>query len=117
MKSTFQFLGLLYFSTALLLTTKTFSQSIPPFKMVLSDNKIFTANDLPKGTPVILIYFDPDCDHCQKLMTAIFKKINDFKKAEIVMVTFKTTGDVAAFDMIYLRGKFSFIFNYLKPVF
>ncbi len=59
---------------------------------MFSDNTIFTANDLPKGKSVVLIYFDPDCDHCQKLMTALFKKINDFKKAEIVMVTFKTTG-------------------------
>ena len=107
MKSTCQFLGLLYFSTALLLTTKTFSQAIPPFKMVLSDNKIFTANDLPKGKPIILIYFDPDCDHCQKLMTALFKKINDFKKAEIVMVTFKTTSDVAAFEKKYNTEKYS----------
>jgi thiol-disulfide isomerase/thioredoxin len=107
MRSTFQFLGLAYFSVALLLTTKTSSQTIPPFKMVLSDNTISTANDLPKGKPVVLIYFDPDCDHCQKLMTALFKKINDFKKAEIVLVTFKTTGDVVAFEKKYNTKKYS----------
>jgi protein-disulfide isomerase len=58
------------------------SQTIPPFKMTLSNNKIFNAADLPKSKPLVLIYFDPDCDHCQKLMAELFKKINSFKKVE-----------------------------------
>jgi len=83
------------------------SQTIPPFKMTLSNNKIFNATDLPKGKPIVLIYFDPDCDHCQKLMTELFKKINSFKKVEMVLITFKSVTEVAAFEKKYTTSKYA----------
>jgi thioredoxin-related protein len=83
------------------------SQTIPPFKMALSNNKIFNAIDLPKGKPLVLIYFDPDCDHCQKLMTELFKKIKSFKKAEMVLITFKPVTEVAAFEKKYTTSKYA----------
>jgi peroxiredoxin len=83
------------------------SQTIPPFKMTLSNNKIFKAADLPKGKPIVLIYFDPDCDHCQKLMTELFKKINRFEKAEMVLITFKPITEVAAFEKKYSTSKYA----------
>jgi len=90
------------FSVACLLSSVTFSQSsLPPFKMYRSNKSIFSATELPKNKPVIVIYFDPDCDHCQKLMNDVFKKMNSFKKAEIVMVTFKPVEEVAAFEKKY----------------
>src|SRR5258705_3595949 len=77
------------------------SQTIPSFKITLSNNKTLNAADLPKGRPLVLIYFDPDCDHCQKLMTELFKKINSFKKVQMVLVTFKPITEVAAFEKKY----------------
>src|SRR4030095_12540774 len=85
------------FSAILLFPSKVSSQTIPPFKMTLSNNKIFNSADLPRGKPLVLIYFDPDCDHCQKLVTELVKKMNSFKKAEIVLITFKPVTEVAAF--------------------
>jgi len=82
----------------LFLSVEVFSQAIPPFKMYRSDKTIFSAAELPKTKPVVLIYFDPDCDHCQKLMKELFEKINAFKKAEIIMVTFKPIEEVAEFE-------------------
>jgi thioredoxin-related protein len=82
------------------------SQPIPPFKMILTNNKIFSAKDLPKGKPMILIYFDPECGHCQKLMSELFKKINEFKKAEMVMVSFKPVSELAAFEKEYNTQKY-----------
>ena len=83
------------------------SQTIPHFKMTLSNNKIFNAIDLPKDKPLVLIYFDPDCDHCQKLMTELFKKINSFKKVEMVLITFKSVTEVAAFEKKYTTSKYA----------
>lgn len=82
------------------------AQSIPPFKITLSDNKIFNGSDVPKGKSMILIYFDPECDHCQKLMDELFKNINSFKKTEIVMVTFKPVIELAAFEKKYNTQKY-----------
>src|SRR5215468_6227785 len=84
---------------ALLLSSWACSQSLlPPFKMFLSNDSVFSATQLPKDKPVIVIYFDPECDHCQKVLAEIFKKINSFKKTEIVLVTFNPVADIAAFE-------------------
>src|SRR5512144_647479 len=97
-----------WFCIALLLPTEVWSQSsLPPFKMYLSNKTVFSATELPKEKPVIVIYFDPECDHCQKLMNDLFKKINSFKKAEIVIVTFKPVEEVAAFEKKYKTHDYS----------
>jgi cytochrome oxidase Cu insertion factor (SCO1/SenC/PrrC family) len=94
------------FAFILLFPSRMSSQTIPPFKMTLSNNKIFNATELPKGKPLVLIYFDPDCDHCQRLMTELFKKINSFKKVELVLITFKPVTEVGAFEKKYATSKY-----------
>ena len=95
------------FSAILFFPSRMRSQTLPSFKMTLSNNKIFNATDLPKNKPLVLIYFDPDCDHCQKLITELFKKINSFKKSEIVLITFKPVTEVAAFEKKYNTSKYA----------
>ena len=115
------------FAFILFFPSRMNSQTIPPFKMTLSNNKIFNATDLPKGKPLVLIYFDPDCDHCQKLMTELFKKMNSFKKVEMVLITFKPVTEVVAFEKKYTTSKYAnmrvgtegtlfFLRNYYKLV-
>jgi thioredoxin-related protein len=108
MNKSFSPIPLFCFCIACLLSSVAFSQaSLPPFKMYRSNKSIFSATELPKNKPVIVIYFDPDCDHCQRLMNDVFKKINNFKKAEIVMVTFKPVEEVAAFEKKYKTHNYS----------
>jgi len=98
--------GLICLSAMAFFSLAAFSQSLPPFKMYRSDKTIFNAAELPKTKPVVLIYFDPDCDHCQKLMKELFLKIDAFKKAEIIMVTFKPVEEVAAFEKQHNTQKY-----------
>lgn len=95
------FLLMVFFSRA------AFSQNLPPFKMYRSNKTIFNAAELPKTKPVILIYFDPDCNHCQKLMTELFQKIDAFKKAQIIMITFKSVEELPAFEKLHNTQKYS----------
>src|SRR6478736_5276444 len=104
---TFLTRGLICLSTTVLFSLAVLSQSLPPFKMYRSDKTIFSAAELPKTKPTILIYFDPDCDHCQKLMKELFQKIEAFKKAEIIMVTFKPVEEIAAFEKLHNTQKYS----------
>ncbi len=85
---------------------KQFSVDIPPFKMLLSNGRFYSAKDLQKNKPVIIIYFSPDCDHCQVLMNDLFKNINEFKNTELIMVTFRTLGDVINFEKSYQTTKY-----------
>ena len=90
--------GVICLLAIVIISLESFSQSLPPFRMYRSDKTIFSAAELPKTKPIVLIYFDPDCEHCQKLMRELFQKIDAFKSAEIIMVTFKPVEEVAAFE-------------------
>ncbi|HRB06283.1 MAG TPA: redoxin domain-containing protein [Niabella sp.] len=74
------------------------SNKVPPFRMTQSNGKLFTATNLPLGKPIMIIYFSPDCDHCQVMMKDWFKKVNDFKKASVAMITFSPIDKVITFE-------------------
>ena len=80
-----------------------FSQGlkIPPFKIVRADGSLFRARDLPMGKPVIIIYFSPECEECQKFTQDLVSKIDDFWDASIVMVTYLSVQSVAQYEKKY----------------
>jgi len=80
---------------------KAFSQHLPAFEMKLTNGKIFSSKKLLKSKPLIIIYFAPDCEHCQLLMDSIFKKINLFKNAQMILATFKPLNELADFENHY----------------
>lgn len=74
------------------------SNKVPPFRMTQSNGKLFNATNLPLGKPIMIIYFSPDCDHCQVMMKDWFKKVNDFNKASVAMITFLPIDKVMTFE-------------------
>ncbi len=82
------------------------SQPVPSFTMQLTNGKTFSNKNLSHTRPLILIYFAPDCEHCQLLMDAIFKKFSKFKTAQFIMVTFKPINEVAEFENHYQIKKY-----------
>lgn len=104
-KPVFKFCFVTVVSIVLFAFTPT-PQTIPPFKIKLTNGGIFTSANLEKNKPVVIIYFAPDCDHCQKLMNAFFKRSGDFKNAQIIMVTFKPLNDVKQFERFYQTAKY-----------
>ena len=38
---------------------------IPEFAILKSDSTWFTNKELPANKPTVIIYFSPDCGHCQ----------------------------------------------------
>ena len=61
---------------------------LPPFQLLKVDSvTYFTKTDVPKNKPVLLMIFDPNCDHCQHETEDILKNIESFKNIQIVMST------------------------------
>jgi hypothetical protein len=100
---------------------------LPPFKMMQSNGKIFSAHDLPLGKPILIVYFSPDCDHCEKMLKAFFKQSSGFQKASVAFVTYLTVDKVSKFEKDHQLKKFSnmyagtegapfFVRNYYKIV-
>ena len=98
---------LIIFSASVLFSHSSLAQAMPSFSMRSTNGTLYSSKGLPPGKPVILIYFAPDCDHCLSLMDAIFKRIHDFKKAQMVLVTFKPVGEVREFEKNYHISRYS----------
>lgn len=79
---------------------------IPKFRMLQTNGNYYTSNDIQRNKPLVLIYFAPDCEHCTVLMDQLFKKIHQLDKATVVMVSFKSPGEIAAFEKKYQTGKY-----------
>jgi thiol-disulfide isomerase/thioredoxin len=82
------------------------TSSMPAFKMQLTNGKMFTSAQLNHEKPTVLIYFAPDCEHCQLLMNEIFSRLNDFKTTQLVMVTFEPLKELFGFEKKYQTAKF-----------
>ena len=92
--------------------------TFPPVKLLLTDSTTyFTKADLKKKSAVLLMLFNPDCDHCQKETEDILKNIDKFKKIRIVLATtmsfemmksFYTKYNLALYDNIVVGQDFQF---------
>ncbi len=60
---------------------------IPPFAFTAVGGKTFTNKDLKKGKPTMIFLFSVDCSHCQHETKRITDHIDEFKGAQILMIT------------------------------
>lgn len=65
------------------------SNKVPPFRMIQSDGRAFVASQLPFDKHILIIYFSPDCEECQKLTSALTGRIKDFQNVSIAMITYQ----------------------------
>jgi len=62
-------------------------KTIPPFNMVLADGVTYhNADKIEKGKPLMIVYFDPECQHCQAFTKDMIKSISKFSNDQIVMI-------------------------------
>ena len=108
------FVALLFFS----FSQVSNSQSIPDFTIELTNGSMFTTKDLSKSKPTIIIYFAPDCEHCQALIKELIKKIKSFKNSQIILASFESLQQVSTFEKDYDLKAYPFIKTGIeKPVF
>lgn len=68
--------------------------TLPELVLVGMDGVAF---DLPTGKPVVLIYFNSTCDHCQREITALRAKKGLFEDAALVMMSAEQIETVRSF--------------------
>lgn len=79
----------------------------PPVKLLMTDSVTFyTKAELPKNKPVLLIVFNPGCDHCQHETEAIVQNIDKFKNVHIVMASFVPLTEISKFREKYKLGNY-----------
>lgn len=95
----------------ILLANTAFAQSvagtkkIAPFKMQLTNGQQYTSAQLAKG-PVVLIYFSPDCEHCQAFTKDLIKNYPVVANKQVIMVTFQAMDMLKPFVTQYNLNKY-----------
>jgi thioredoxin-related protein len=101
---------ILFAAFVLLLFTASFvhaqSGKLPPFKMMQTNGKVFKAQNLPMGKPILIVYFSPECDHCEKMLKEFFKQATNFQKASVAFITFLPVDKVSKFEKDYKLAKY-----------
>ena len=94
-----------------LISSAAFSQTplagskVAPFNIKLTNGQQFKAEQLAKG-PVVLIYFSPDCDHCQNFTQDLVKNYNVVANKQVVMVTFQDMNMLKPFVTKYKLNQY-----------
>jgi len=61
--------------------------TLVPFNVVTWDEKMYFDTSLAKDKPLVLVLFNPNCGHCQTSAKEFYKRIPEFKDANILFVT------------------------------
>lgn len=81
--------------------------TFPPVKLLLPDSTSFyTKENLPKKKPVMLVVFNPQCEHCQHETEELVQHMDQFKNIHIVMTTSSPFSDMKAFIVRYGLDRF-----------
>ncbi len=80
--------------------------AIPPFTILTTDSASFTQKDLPQGQPVVIIYFSPDCSHCQYEAKQIVQHMEALNHVFFVWVSYHPMDEIKQFDTLYGLNKF-----------
>lgn len=79
---------------------------VPPFKILQADSSWFTKKDLQAKKPVLILYFSPDCGHCQLETEEIISRIKELSNLQIVMITSRDYNEMKDFYRHYMLQKF-----------
>ncbi|WP_162499853.1 TlpA family protein disulfide reductase [Mucilaginibacter terrigena] len=80
---------------------QTIPSTIPPYKILTTKDQTLTPADLVKNKPVMIIYFAPDCPHCQKLINDMKPSMAKFKNIQVLLITYTDIRMVKAFENDY----------------
>jgi len=80
--------------------------TIPPFTLIKVDSTEMTRNDIHKNRQTMIMYFSPECSHCQHQTEDMLAEMDKLKNTEIVMVTYEKFEDMTAFYEKYQIAKY-----------
>lgn len=95
MKKVITLSALILFGLSFAFNSYCQNDKVPPFRMMMANNKVFKAEDFPMGKPILIIYFSPECEDCHVFIEGMLNRAGDFKGVSIAMVTYMT-GDVVS---------------------
>src|SRR6266542_2926462 len=81
-------------------------KKIPPFHIRLANGDSLVAKQLKKNMPVMVVYFDPGCEHCQAFTRNLLEKNKSFNNIQIVYITYAPITEVQIFEKEFNLRKY-----------
>jgi thioredoxin-related protein len=83
------------------------NKNIPPINIIQADSTWFTNTNIPKNKPVVIIYFSPECGHCQLAAQEIYTNSEKLKEAFFIWVTYYSVPEIKTFQENYKLAQLS----------
>ncbi len=97
---------------------------LPAFNLLLQDSAtIFNTYNIPEGKPTLLVFFSPDCEHCELTIKALLGRLDSLKDVQLYLFTpmdlsmlkpFSAKLNLKAYKNIRVVGK---DYQYFFPMF
>lgn len=72
--------------------------NIPAIQInMVPDSAVYSNKNLKKNEALVIIFFNPDCDHCQKETKELLAYKNELKGVQILMVSPAPFGEIKKF--------------------
>ena len=81
---------------------------LPSFDLLLSDSLThINTKDVKEGKPVALLYFSPDCEHCQEETKSILDHMDSLRDVQFYFITNDALERIRIFVSAFLLNKYS----------
>ncbi|HJV20321.1 MAG TPA: hypothetical protein VJ552_10625 [Sediminibacterium sp.] len=80
--------------------------ALPEFRILQTDSTWFTQKELPADKYTAIIYFSPECGHCQHEAEEIAKNIDSLQQVFFIWASYRDLTDIRNFYHHYQFNKF-----------
>jgi hypothetical protein len=78
------------------------SRQLPAFNILQMDSiSYFSKYQLKKNTPTVIIYFNPDCNHCIQETRNLLDSMAYVNQAQFVFASYAPFGEIKKFDSLF----------------
>ncbi len=77
------------------------TKKLPEFTILQTDSTWFTKQQLPASDFTIIVYFSPDCGHCQYEAKEMMSVMDSLKNSFILWVSYRDMADIKGFAQEY----------------
>ena len=87
---------------------KKSGEPLPAFDLLLVDSTThFNTANIPDGKPVVLMYFSPDCSHCQNETRDILDKMDSLENVRFYLITNDPSERLWVYDKMFKLYNYS----------
>ncbi|WP_158559402.1 TlpA family protein disulfide reductase [Deminuibacter soli] len=83
--------------------------AIPDFKLLQPDSTWFNSADLPKNKHVVIVYFNPDCGHCQQEAKSMIEHKSELTNGAFVFVSYHNPQQIGEFVKEYKLKELAYV--------